>query len=346
MSERSLHGVNLAGWLTLESWVTPELFAGSGALDEDALISALGRDLYTEVVRKHRASFVTEEDFRLIAARGLNAVRIPVPWYLFGTNGSDLGSCLGCVDEMDCALSWAEEYGIHVIFALAVNLGENLTAQVGGSVDDLGMLRERLVLVASAIARRYSSRTGFFGIALADEVTPQVRRGLTLTDGIPLHMLRNYYREAYEAIREVAGDDVVVIMPDAGIPSGWRRFMAQRHYVNVWLDCHLDRTSAHLDATGPTGVRKLVERGRAHIADARRCGMPVMVGKWSASLPISDAAITPEGRIALERIYTSEQLATYERLSAWFFQTWKTSGLLAGWDARLALATFERAMLA
>lgn len=42
MGSRSLHGVNLTGWLTLESWVTPELFAGAGALDEESLVTALG----------------------------------------------------------------------------------------------------------------------------------------------------------------------------------------------------------------------------------------------------------------------------------------------------------------
>ena len=33
MAQGTLHGVNLAGWLMLEPWVTPELFAETGALD-------------------------------------------------------------------------------------------------------------------------------------------------------------------------------------------------------------------------------------------------------------------------------------------------------------------------
>ena len=37
MASNTLHGVNLTGWLTLESWVTPELFAEAGALDEEQL---------------------------------------------------------------------------------------------------------------------------------------------------------------------------------------------------------------------------------------------------------------------------------------------------------------------
>ena len=31
---RPLHGVNLSGWLVLEPWVTPSLFAGTGAFTE------------------------------------------------------------------------------------------------------------------------------------------------------------------------------------------------------------------------------------------------------------------------------------------------------------------------
>ena len=84
MAENALHGVNLTGWLTLEPWVTPELFSGSGALDEPSLITSLGAKGYREVVRRHRARFLTKDDFSRIASRGFNAVRLPVPWYVFG----------------------------------------------------------------------------------------------------------------------------------------------------------------------------------------------------------------------------------------------------------------------
>ena len=62
-------------------------------------------------------------------------------------------------------------------------------------------------------------------------------------------------------------------------------------------------------------------------------------------LPYADAMMTPEGQIALARVYVSEQLSAFSACPGWFFQTWKTSGRLVGWDARVALATFERRML-
>ena len=346
MANHPLHGVNLTGWLTLESWVTPELFAEAGALDEHALVSALGPDRYADYVRNHRVTFVTRDDFARIAARGFNAVRLPIPWYVYGDEGPEPGPYVGCIELVDQALEWAEEIGLNVVFALAINPG-GPHADDGMAPDnaDCHVPRERILDVVYALAKRYASRVGFFGIELADDAVPQVRRGLTLTDGIPQHRLRNYYREAYELVRNAAGEDPVVIMPDGGVPGGWGRFMAQRHYKNVWLDCHLDRPATRVDVSGPSGVRRLVAAHAKHLREAKRSGMPVMVGKWSSSLPIADSQMTPEGRIALERVYTSEQLGTYEKCPAWFFNTWKTSGMLAGWDARVAMATFERGMI-
>lgn len=346
MSTHPLHGVNLTGWLTLESWVTPELFAEAGALDEEALAIALGPRRYADFVRSHRATFITKDDFVRIAARGFNAVRLPVPWYVYGDDGPEPGPYLGCIELVDEALEWAEEIGLKVIFALAINLGgPHSDNGIAPDLADMHIPREKILDVIFALSKRYANRVGFFGLEVADDVVPQARRGLTITDGVPVHRLRNYYREAYELVRNAAGEDPVVILPDGGVSSGWSRFMAQRHYRNVWLDCHLDRPVERVDASGPAGVRRLVAAHRRHLKSTQRSGMPVMVGKWSASLPVADAMMTPEGRIALERVYTSEQLGAYEKCPAWFFNTWKTSGKLASWDARVALATFERGMI-
>jgi hypothetical protein len=107
MAYRALHGVNLTGWLTLEAWVTPTLFADSGALEESALIDSIGRDEYRRRLDAHRAGFVRQADFNQIAARGFNAVRLPVPWYVFGGRGPATSGRIGCIEHVDAALDWA-----------------------------------------------------------------------------------------------------------------------------------------------------------------------------------------------------------------------------------------------
>ena len=346
MQPRAFHGVNLSGWLTLESWVTPEIFADSGALDEAALMRSVGQTRYQELVEQHRQQFISQADFTQIAARGFNAVRLPIPWYCFGEIGPEPGPYLGCINYVDKAFDWAEEVGLGLLPVIAVSPGA--PAEQTALVRDQGdfkAYREDLLDVLTALCKRYATRISFLGIEVADDPIAQVRRGLVLTDGVPLHSLRNYYRDAYEIVRDCAGDEALVVLPDAGQPDAWKRFMAGDKYHGVWLDCHLFRHADHMDAAGPSAVRTLVDRSRAYLARARKSGLPVMVGKWSASLPYADTMMTPEGQIALARVYVSEQLSAYVDCPGWFFQTWKTKGRLVGWDARVALATFERRML-
>ena len=196
-----------------------ELFSGSGALDEPSLITSLGAKGYREVVRRHRARFLTKDDFSRIASRGFNAVRLPVPWYVFGESGPNPGPYLGCIDEVDQALEWAEEIDLKVVFALAVNPGVPGDEETWNNFTDDRGIRENALWVLSQLSSRYASRMGFYGIEVADDARIQTRRGLGVTDGMPGHLLRNYYRAAYDRVREAAGPDPVVIIPDAGMPT-------------------------------------------------------------------------------------------------------------------------------
>lgn len=343
MAFRALHGVNLTGWLNLESWVTPELFAGTGSLSEADLMETLGPELYEDLVAEHRQTFITEEDFRLIARRGFNAVRLPVPWYVYGEDGPEPGPHIGCIQSVDDAFAWAQKHNISVLLVLGISPG---TKDDDSLVASGRNRRAETLDVLSALVRRYAGDPNLFGIEVANEPVAQRRKGfVSITEGVPVHTLRNYYRDAYEVIRAGAGERPCVVLPDAGVPTKWKSFMVLRQYRNVWLDCPLYHYADKVDATGPAGAAALVERSRKTLSRAQKHGRMVMVGAWSAALPFADSLMTPEGRIALERVYCAEQIAAFEDLPAWFFQTWKTSAHLSGWDARVSLSSFERGML-
>ena len=342
-----LHGVNLTGWLMLASWVTPELFADSGTLNERDLARVLGPVHYRDLIGAHRRSYITQEDFQNIADRGFNAVRLPVPWYVFGDKGPAPGPYVGCLGYIDDALAWAQDAGLKVLLVLGVSPGEGQFEDDLMSASQLAQKhRNQAISLLCGLARRYRSQEAFLGIELADDPVPQKREGLFhMSAGVPLHILRNYYRMAYEAIRNAAGADVLIVLPDAGVPDAWDLFLARSHAKTVWLDCHLYQYLDDLSKTATVDARSLVRRSEKSLDRARRSGLPVMVGKWSAALPYSDTVTTPEGRIALERVYVSEQLSAYKDCPAWFFQTWKTSGRLPNWDARIAHSSFERRLL-
>lgn len=341
---RPLHGVNLSGWLVLEPWVTPSLFAGTGAFSELELAGSVERGRYEDMLTRHRETFVDEQDFARIAARGFDAVRLQVPWFVFGEDGPMPGPSAGCIGYVDAAFDWAEAAGVSVLLDVAVAPGAD-PASPASFFGDTGAFRQCMLDVVGELASRYATRENFLGIEPIDEVQGRSRRGLSLVEGVPPHLLRNFYRDAYEVLRAAAGKRPVLVLHDACLPDAWRAFMSPARYENVWLDSHVYHYAESMNAAGPAGVRRLADASAAYVARARKSGLPVMVGEWSSALPLADAGMTPEGRIALERVYTSEQLEAYAACPAWFFSTWKTSGLLTSWDARVALSSFERGMI-
>ena len=77
-------GVNLGNWLVLEKWMSPALFAGTTAEDEYYLPRQLSKEVYEARIKIHRSEYITERDFVTIKSMGMEAVRIPVPYFIFG----------------------------------------------------------------------------------------------------------------------------------------------------------------------------------------------------------------------------------------------------------------------
>ena len=109
-----LRGVNLGGWLALEKWMTPTLFEGTKAQDETYFCQELGEDRAKERLKTFRDTFITRRDFAEIADKGFNAVRIPVPFFLF----EDIGPYVHCYEYLDKAFDWAEEMGLKILIDL------------------------------------------------------------------------------------------------------------------------------------------------------------------------------------------------------------------------------------
>ena len=104
-----MKGVNLGGWLVLEKWIAPALFAGVEAEDETYLCKELGRERATERLTAFRDTFIGRRDFAEIADKGFQAVRIPIPFFLF----DDVGPYIHCYEYVDKAFEWAEEWAEH-----------------------------------------------------------------------------------------------------------------------------------------------------------------------------------------------------------------------------------------
>ena len=123
-----MRGVNLGGWLVLETWVTPSLFypflcVGGECpadrppvIDERSFCDRLGPDEARRRLDAFRDEWVTEATFADIARAGLNTVRIPFGYWVFGD--TDLCPSVSSIHHLDNAVQWAAAHGLQVILDL------------------------------------------------------------------------------------------------------------------------------------------------------------------------------------------------------------------------------------
>lgn len=126
-------------------------------LDEWTYCNILGKTECASRLAAHMDSWITEDDFREIAQRGMNTVRIPFPyWALIEleewepyVNASQLGTCLpplsdqdqlagadpdlqsmSCVDYLEKGLRWAKTYDLDVMIDLHTLPGSQVSRRL------------------------------------------------------------------------------------------------------------------------------------------------------------------------------------------------------------------------
>jgi hypothetical protein len=115
-----LRGVNLGGWFVEEIWMTPFVENPPEGTDLpkvrdhktlwEVVERRLGREGMLRVRNAWRDNWITADDFRLIAQRGFNHVRLPILWSLIEEPGG--------LDRIRTAVRWAAENRLYVVLDL------------------------------------------------------------------------------------------------------------------------------------------------------------------------------------------------------------------------------------
>lgn len=250
-----IQGVNLGNWLVLEKWMSPQTFAGSDADDEYYLPRTLDTATYAARIAQHRAEYISERDFVLLKGMGINSVRIPVPYFIFG----DRSPFIGCIAELDNAFAWGEHYGISVLIDLhtapmSQNGFDNGGIQGVCRFSQLPNEVEYVLTVLERLAQRYGSHPALYGIQILNEpITERMWQTMNIQGRYPprdpdlargsapnsMSFLRDFYTEAYARIAPHLSAGKKVVFHDGFELLAWQDFMVDRaKYPNVVLDTH------------------------------------------------------------------------------------------------------------
>lgn len=359
-------GVNLGNWLVLEKWMSPGLFAGTTAEDEYYLPAQLSPEVYEARIKTHRSEYITERDFATIKSIGLNAVRIPVPYFIFG----DRPPFIGCIEELDRAFAWAEKYGMKILIDLhTAPMSQNGFDNGGLSgVCRWSQLPEEVEFelnVLEKLAERYGKREGLLGITPINEPCTErtwemlgVQRRYPpadpkLAEGsapITMDFLKEFYKNAYARIRKHLDEDKYVVFHDGFELKAWKDFFAEQDFRNIVLDTHMYLMVAELDGCEQTveGYRKYIEEHFAKdIAEVQEY-VDVICGEWCLFNSYAVGTDTKGGQTVLNGMDFSENKETmdaeakkqiYLQIAEAQLDAWKRGSGYFYWSYKLLLDT-------
>lgn len=361
----NIKGVNLGNWLVLEKWMSPALFQGTTAEDEYYLPTQLSPEVYEARIKIHRSEYITERDFVTIKSMGMESVRIPVPYFIFG----DRKPFIGCIEELDKAFNWVEKYGLTILIDLhTVPLSQNGFDNGGIS----GVCKwaqnpdevEFALSVLERLAKRYGNRKGLFGIQPLNEPitenmweTMDVQNRYAPVDTelakgsapITMKFLRQFYLDAYDRISAYMPKDKYVVIHDGFELMAWKDFMQEEKYSNVILDTHQYLMVAEARGCSQTieGYLKYIrEELEPQITEMEKY-FPVICGEWCLFNSLACGCDTKGGQSVLNGVEGSQQESLspeekkeiYETLAKAQLELWEKGSGYFYWSYKLLTDT-------
>jgi glucan 1,3-beta-glucosidase len=316
-----IRAVNLGGWLVLEHWMRPSLFKGIEGYDETQFC------LQSKNVKKqlddHRSTFIVESDFQWLKNHGINMVRLPYPFWLFG----NIEPYYGCVEKLDEIMDWANKYELKVLLDLHTAPGCQNGFDNGGQ---LGVLTwhtkaenlELTLQILEKVALRYKDHPALWGMEILNE--PHWTYEISFMEA--------FYEEAYTRLRKVLKPSTEIVFHDAFRNKAWKPFLSGKE--NVILDLHLYQ--GFEDKFKQAGIAKNVTYPLEtyislidEISSYTRC----IIGEWSLGLDPKNF----EGSDAFNkhlglRALGATQLLAFERAYGWVFWNYTIEEKDSGWN--------------
>lgn len=343
----TINGVNLGNWLVLEHWMSPHIFEGTNTEDEIWLGRALKPDELAARLKAHRDTYVTEEDFLSIAGQGLNLVRIPVPYFIFG----DRPPYPGCVEYLDKAFDWAEKYGLKVMIDLHTVPGSQNGYDNGGLTGVCKWCKDPqevdfALSVLDRLGQRYAKREGLYGIEVLNEPiswlvyvsAPSTGKARDKEEAkgsghVPMPFLKQFYKRAYDILRRHLSEDKTVVFHDGFRLGSWGDFFVKSGMRNVILDTHIYVFAMEnfVPVAKPWVYKLYVNFQRGLIARAQK-HTPVVVGEWCISNKYAEKAL----KLGLESQKSTElRQSRYQEIYTMQMSAWKGTAGQIYWNYQL-----------
>ncbi|CAH9072876.1 unnamed protein product [Cuscuta epithymum] len=306
-----------------EDWgdENPSLFIMTNSVDlrgEFQITNGYGSLHAPKVMQEHWKTFIVENDFKFISNNGLNAVRIPVGWWIASDPTPPKPFVGGSLKALDNAFLWALKYELKVIIDLHAAPGSQNGWEHSASRDgslEWGKTENNIrntVAVINFLTARYAKSPSLYAVELINE---------PLAPGVSLNTLTQYYKAGYKAIRAHSQTVHVILSNRLGpmdptelfrVASAMNDTVLDVHYYNLFSDVFTNMTiQQNIDFVSNNRSRDL---GLVTISN----GPLSFVGEWVAEWSVTNATKVDYQRFA------AAQLKVFGRASfGWAYWTLK-----------------------
>ncbi|KAK1092360.1 hypothetical protein LTR48_004487, partial [Friedmanniomyces endolithicus] len=317
-------GVNLGSWLVLESWMTPDVFQGTDAVDQWTFDST---DRAEARLQQHWSTYITEGDFQNMSSWGINAVRIPIGYWAYNNSGTPY--ITGADAYLETAIGWARQHGIWVMIDCHGSPGSQNGAEHSGhagavswqSDDNLQLS----IVVLQTIAAKYGAMQYadvVMGIELVNE--PKIGSGAN-----SLATTQAWAAQAYHAVRATAENKALYILHHDGFTG-----------VQSWaaVGTELNSDSAPSDEDQDQHIAKACAYPTTDFllpSNTSTASLPLFVGEFSAQISIpntTDGIWTPDLLEGTRKVFEAQVDAFEHSSQGWFVWSLKQGGDTGAWS--------------
>jgi glucan 1,3-beta-glucosidase len=327
-----MRGVNLGSWLVVEHWMSSDSPLWRGVPDNIAnqgeykLMEYLGHSEGDKRMEEHRSQWITEGDIAEIKKFGLNAVRVPIGYWITGFDRHDPSGqehwkmfAPGSLKYLDILIrNWAPKYNIAVLVDLHAAKGSQ-NGNDHSAPDTPGKSFwsqhpenvENALDVIDFIADRYKNETSFLAIGMLNEP------GGTTNEQV----LRNFYLTSYDRVRRITN----VTITHAPLlwqqeDGQWENFTPPPRYQGCLHEWH-KYTVWGFEGKSEDEILNYV---RHNLKNSIRNwkGNWMYIGEWSFATPPSAPFNDRNRFLEFASAYVD---ALNQAPAGWTYWTWKTS---------------------
>ncbi|GAA5829996.1 hypothetical protein JCM3766R1_006733 [Sporobolomyces carnicolor] len=365
-----VRGVNLGSLFVIEPWMVPDTWnrmGCNGYTSERACNEAIGLDTLQPLYEKHWATFYSPDDFYEMKERGLNTVRIPLPyWTVDSVIADDEPFARGSMRYVRQVVKWAKNAGLRVILDLHALPGrQTLESFAGDDTRAVSFFSNHNYDRAYEVLRNWTTlahtdpdfstgpSSAFFSLLSSSVHSDALTFGAVDViepvnepkQGIQPGLLDVFYPQAQKAIRDTE--------KALGITCGGdgKQCLTIQYMADSWGSgnpvTHID-TDDHFALDDHLYTQWIVpenQRSRQgyleFLCSTTRTtsqGGPTIAGEWSLStIGGGELEPTSDGALGFFQKFAAAQIHAGERGAGWIFWSWKTELSSDTWDYRRAV---------